>query len=327
MSNYLYLNLILFLSFGILSFILTLPYLKKLKFGQSIRSDGPQKHLIKKGTPTMGGIIILFCCLIFFSLLMIEFNKSLDINGLKIFLLIIPILGYGILGFIDDFLIIIKNNNSGLKASTKLIIQIIIATIVYFIYLSVFKNNDLNFFGIMVDIKFLYGIFIVFLLVGVTNATNLTDGIDGLLAGCSIISYLSFGIIAIYKEEYIIIFFSFSMCIALLAFLFFNLPNASVFMGNVGSLLIGAGLVIESILLKMELLLIFMGFIYLVETLSVIIQVWFFKKTKGQRLFRMSPFHHHLELSGLKEIEIDLILYLIQFAMCIAGIILGIRVF
>ncbi len=327
MNNLLFIDTILFLIFGILLFILMLPYLKKLKFGQNIRSDGPTKHLEKKGTPTMGGLIILICCLVFVSLLVIEFKNTLNLDLNKVLLLFIPMFLYGILGLIDDILIVVKKKNDGLKPSIKFLFQLAIATTVYFSYLNIYQTNELNFFGIMVDIKFLYGLLIIFLLVGVTNATNLTDGIDGLLGGCAIISYLSFGILGIYKNETSVIIFSFAMCISLTVFLLFNLPKAQVFMGNVGSLLIGAGLVMESIILRMELLLVFIGFVYLLETVSVISQVWFFKKTKGKRLFKMSPIHHHLELNGFKEIEIDVMMYGIQIVMCSIGILLGMMVF
>lgn len=327
MNSYLLIDALLFIIFGFLLYLLMLPYLKKLKFGQNIRSDGPSRHLQKKGTPTMGGIIILICCLVFMSLLLIEFKEKLKIDLSKFLLLFIPMFVYGILGLIDDILIVVKHKNDGIKPSIKFLIQLLLAVGIYFSYLSIYQSNEINFFGIIVDIKFMYGMLIIFLLVGVTNATNLTDGIDGLLAGCAIISYLSFGILGIYKNETSVIIFSFAMCIALSSFLCFNLPKASVFMGNVGSLLIGAGLVMESIILKMEILLFFIGFVYLLETVSVIVQVWFYKKTKGERLFKMSPFHHHLELSGFKEMEIDIMMYGLQIIMSAIGVLIGIMVF
>ena len=167
----------------------------------------------------------------------------------------------------------------------------------------------------------------MFLLVGVTNATNLTDGIDGLLGLCSIISYLGFGILGIYKGEISVVILSFSIIIPLIAFLVFNLPPAKVFMGNIGSLLLGAGLVMMSIILHVEILLIFIGFVYFLEVITVILQVWFFKKTKGDRLFKMSPIHHHLELSGFKEIEIDIAFGVLQLIMTVIGVWLGIMFF
>ena len=321
------LDSILFISFGILLFSYFLPVLKKLNFGQNIRALGPKEHFKKTGTPTMGGIIILVCVLVFYSLLLIEFKHFYHVELFKCLFLIIPIVLYGLIGFIDDYLIIYKHNNDGIKPTIKFIIQLIISALVYFCYLTIFKSNELNFFGIMVDLEFIYGIFIIFLLVGVTNATNLTDGIDGLLSICSIISYLGFGILGIYKSELSVVVFSFSVVIALCAFLLFNLPKAKLFMGNVGSLLLGSGLVMMSIILHVELLLIFIGFVYFLEVISVILQVWFFKKTKGNRLFKMTPIHHHLELSGFSEIEIDVAFGVLQLIMTVIGVWLGIMFF
>ena len=165
------------------------------------------------------------------------------------------------------------------------------------------------------------------MLVGVSNATNLTDGIDGLLGVNSIISYIGFMILGIYKGEISVVVFSFCAVIALCAFLLFNLPPAKLFMGNIGSLFIGAGLVMMSIVLHVEILLIFIGFVYFIEVISVILQVWFFKKKNGERLFKMSPIHHHLELSGFNELEIDISFGVLQFIMTVIGVWLGIMFF
>lgn len=326
-KNYILINAVSFIIFEILLFIFFLPLIKKLNYGQSIRSLGPKKHLKKSGTPTMGGIVILLCVLIFYTLLIVEFKRLFHIDLVKSLFIILPVVLYGIIGFVDDYLIIVKKNNNGIKPSIKFLLQLIIATAIYFVYLSVYKTNELNFFGIYVDLKFFYGLLIVFLLVGTTNATNLTDGIDGLLSICSIISYTSFGIIGIFKNEIVVVILSFSVVISLLAFLVFNLPKAKIFMGNVGSLLLGAGLVMMSILLHVEVLLVFIGFVYVIETLSVIIQVWFFKKTKGERLFKMSPIHHHLELCNFSEVEIDVTLGTIQLIMAVIGIWLAVMFF
>ena len=231
------------------------------------------------------------------------------------------------IGFIDDYLIIYKHNNNGIKPIVKFLMQLIIAGAIYFCYLTIFNSNSLNFFGIMIDLKFLYGVLIIFLLVGVTNATNLTDGIDGLLSICSICSYLGFGVLGIYKNELSVVVLCFSVVITLCAFLLFNLPTAKIFMGNVGSLLLGSGLVMISMILHVEILLVFIGFVYFIEVLSVILQVWFFKKTKGERLFKMTPIHHHLELSGFSEIEIDVAFGVLQLIMTVIGVWLGIMFF
>ena len=327
LNSYLIFDGILFISFGILMFSFFLPLLRKLNYGQNIRSLGPKEHLKKSGTPTMGGIIMLLCILIFYSLLLIEFKYFFHVDLFKSLFLIIPIIMYAVIGFIDDYLIIGKHNNEGIKPSLKFILQLIIAAIIYFCYLCIYKTNELNFFGIMIDLKFFYGIFIIFLLVGVTNATNLTDGIDGLLGICSIISYLGFGILGINKNELSVVVLSFSVVLILCAFLLFNLPKAKIFMGNIGSLLLGSGLVMMSIILHVEILLIFIGFVYFMEVITVMLQVWFFKKTKGERLFKMTPIHHHLELSGFKEIEIDVAFGVLQLIMTVIGIWLGIMFF
>ena len=327
LNNLIIFDGILFVVFGILLFAFFLPILKKLKYGQSVRTLGPKEHYKKSGTPTMGGIIILICILIFYSLLIIELKNYFHIELNKCFLILIPIILYAVVGLVDDYLIVFRHNNDGIRPNIKFILQLIIAVIVYFMYLSIYYTNHLNFFGIMIDLKFLYGVFIVFLLVGVSNATNLTDGIDGLLGINSIISYLGFMILGIYKGEISVAVFSFCAVIALCAFLLFNLPPAKLFMGNIGSLFIGAGLVMMSIVLHVEILLIFIGFVYFIEVISVILQVWFFKKKNGERLFKMSPIHHHLELSGFSELEIDISFGVLQFIMTVIGVWLGIMFF
>lgn len=326
-NQYLIINAFIFIIFGILMYIFFLPILTKLKYGQSVRSLGPKSHYIKSGTPTMGGLVILFCVLIFYTLLIIEFKTAYHIDLLKSLFIIVPVILYGLIGFIDDYLIIVKKKNDGIKPIIKFIFQLIIAASIYFIYLDFYQTNSLNFFGIMINLKFIYGIFIIFLLVGTTNATNLTDGVDGLLTICSIISYTSFGIIGIFKNEITVVILAFSTVTALISFLLFNLPKAKLFMGNVGSLFLGAGLVMMSIILKIEILLIFIGFVYVLETISVLLQVWFFKKTKGERLFKMTPIHHHLELSGFSESEIDITLGTLQLIMAVIGIWLAVMFF
>lgn len=327
MKKDLLINFLLFFIFGCLLFVFFIPYLRKIKFGQNIREDGPQRHLLKKGTPTLGGCVIFVCTLIFFSFFLIEYKEMYKLNFKKCLFLWLPVLLFSLIGFIDDFLIVIKKKNEGLSPKLKFILQLLFAASTYYLFLYLGYDNKINFFGIFVDIKFLYGIVIIFLLVGVSNATNLTDGLDGLLAGCSIISYTSFGIIGICKQNYEVVFFSIAMSIALLCFLIFNLPKAKLFMGNVGSILIGTGLVMESILLNMELNLLFIGFVYFLETISVILQVWFFKKTKGKRLFLMSPLHHHLELADMSEVEIDITFYFLSLVTNMIGIYLGVNIF
>lgn len=327
MKSSLLINFILFFTFSTILYVYVIPYLRKIKFGQNVRTEGLTSHYKKNGTPTMGGIVIIICSILFYSLLLIEYRNSLLINYHYVILIILSVVIYGVIGYIDDYLIVSKRNNKGLSPIIKLLLELIFGVIFYYLYLTFNNNPTLNFFGINVDVMFLYGLLIVFLFMGVTNSTNFTDGVDGLLAGSSVISYLAIGIVGIYKEEYSVVLFAFAVIVCLLSFLVFNLPVASLFMGNVGSLAIGAGMVASSIILRVELLLIFIGFVYLFETISVILQVYYYKRTHGKRLFRMTPFHHHLELSKFSEIEIDLSFYIIQIVMCAIGILIGIEVF
>lgn len=326
------LNLILICSIGgliigMILFQLTIPLLHYFKFGQSIRKEGPTRHLTKKGTPTMGGLVIVIITLLLFSLYLIcikEKNQSVWLNSL---LLLIPFVCFSIIGFIDDFLIIIKKTNQGLPAIVKFLLQLVVSGISYYLIMTIRDHNALNFFGYPLDLRFLYGVIIVIGFSGITNATNLTDGLDGLLSGCAILSFLGVLVVSVWKENTIVTYFCLSIIIALIAFSMFNFPKAKIFMGDVGSLAIGAALFASLIALNMELLFFFFGFIYFIETISVILQVWFFKKTKGNRLFKMTPLHHHFELLGLKEEEIDVIFWIITFIFTIIGIILGVKVF
>lgn len=311
---------------AILLFEVLIPFFKRIKFGQSIREEGPRGHSIKSGTPTMGGIVIIIITL-FLSLILMLFNNKDEINISKILLIFIPFIGFGLIGFIDDYLIVVKKNNEGLKPSLKFIMQLIVSLVVYYLILSVRKSNMINFFGFNVDIKFLYGVFIVVAFTGFSNATNLTDGLDGLLGGSSLIVTLGIMLLAIHQQNKIVVYFSVSLFISILSFLCFNLPKAKIFMGDTGSLAIGAALFSMLIMLNRDLLIFIYGFVYLLETISVMLQVWFFKKTKGNRLFKMTPLHHHLELSGLNEIKIDIIFWIFTLIISVFAYFLGVFVF
>lgn len=315
---------LILLSINFLLFIFLIPVLRKLKFGQSIRKEGPKEHYKKSGTPTMGGIGIVLGLILNF-IVLIGINKlgnNLDINSItlkEILILILPLFLYGVIGFIDDFLIVIKQNNNGLSPKLKFLFQLFIGTIVYWLYLDLGFENIINFFGLDINLSFFYGVLVVFMFVGSSNAANLTDGLDGLLGGVSLICYVFLAIFSLYLKKYLVFLYCISMVIVLISYLFFNLPKATIFMGDVGSLAIGASLVSVCIVLKIEVLLLVIGFVYIVETLSVILQVWFFKKTKGNRLFKMTPLHHHFELVGFNEWEINFIFWIMEIIVCIIG--------
>lgn len=304
-----------------------IPILKRLRFGQSIRTEGPKNHLVKNGTPTLGGIFIILNTILFYIVARIilkdEFSTTSIINEILIF---IPFIGYGIIGLIDDLLTIKKKQNEGLTPRKKFILELIIATIFYLLYLTVSFDNSLNFFGIKVELYFIYGVILVLLFTGFTNATNFTDGIDGLLGTTSLTSFICIGIYSYLVNQYLIAIICLIISMVILGFLLFNFNRAKLFMGDTGSLAIGGLIVSMLIYLKSEILILFFGLIYIVEIISVILQVWFFKKTKGDRLFKMTPLHHHYELQGYSEYSIDLYFSLINLLFSLIGIMIGVNV-
>lgn len=301
----------------IVSFILTvilapivIPYLRRMKFGQSIREEGPQSHQVKAGTPTMGGLIFLTSIIISTLALSLYFDK---LTTQSIVLLVI-LVGFGVIGFLDDFIKVVLKRNLGLTSIQKLIGQIIIAIIAYFLLKQgPFDTNIvIPFTEMELQLGQLYIAFLIFWLVGFSNAVNLTDGLDGLVAGTATVAFATFGVLALAYEQSDIAIFTFCVSGALLGFLLFNKYPAKVFMGDTGSLALGGALAMVSILVKHELLLLIVGIIFVIETLSVILQVISFKTT-GKRIFKMSPIHHHFELSGWNERKIVTVFWAIGF--------------
>lgn len=307
----------------IISFIISLilgpifiPILRRLKVGQSIREEGPKSHLAKSGTPTMGGIIIIT------ALIFTVFSSGL-INTDTI-VLIATTVGFGLIGFIDDYIKIIKKRNLGLRAYQKLFGQIILAII-----LAVYQSNTSE-VGTKVIIPFLksqyldlgplYIPFIVFVVVGTVNSVNLTDGLDGLASGVSIIVLSFFSLIGLNSGADSISIFSSALTGACLGFLVHNSYPAKVFMGDTGSLALGGAIAAITILLNLPLFLPIVGGIFFVETLSVIIQVASFKLT-GKRVFLMSPLHHHFEHKGWKETKVVGVFWFITAILCLIGVI------
>lgn len=274
---------------------LFIPLLRRLKFGQQIREEGPQAHQKKKGTPTMGGIIIMLA-------MSLAFFRFAPDRSMEFYILLIASLGYGLVGFLDDYIKIVFKRSLGLTAKQKLFGQLLFAVMVCIMLYQVDHSTDLILPGLNIHIPlgWLYYPFIVLLMLGMSNAVNFTDGLDGLLSGTSAIAYGALTIIAMMMTEYNAAFFSAAMIGGVLGFLVFNAHPAKVFMGDTGSLGIGGGLVAVAILTKTELLLLLIGGVFIIEILSVIIQVISFKTT-GKRVFKMSPIHHHFELTGWSE--------------------------
>ncbi|MEK5443226.1 MULTISPECIES: phospho-N-acetylmuramoyl-pentapeptide-transferase [unclassified Fredinandcohnia] len=294
-----------------------IPFLRRLKFGQSIREEGPKSHQKKSGTPTMGGIIIMVSILLTTLLV----SNRLGELSVTTYLLLFVTLGYGVLGFLDDFIKVVLKRNLGLTSRQKLFGQILIAIIFYFI----FKQNNFS-TAISIpgtdfefDLKLLYVLLLIVWLVGFSNAVNLTDGLDGLVSGTAAIAFGAFAVLAWNQAQYDVAIFCVAVVGAVLGFLVFNANPAKVFMGDTGSLALGGAIATVAIMLKLEILLILIGGVFVIETLSVIIQVISFKTT-GRRVFRMSPLHHHYELVGWSEWRVVVTFWTVGLLCAILGI-------
>ena len=297
-------------------------YLHELKFGQAIREEGPQSHMHKKGTPTMGGISFIISIII--SLVIAMF---LDSENMKYyFLFVYTTISFSIIGYIDDMLIVVKKKNDGLAPRKKLMLQILFSVIFYILVTFIYK--DINYIHIPVldyklNISYLYLIFIVFWQTGFSNAVNLTDGLDGLATSVTIITTTTFALLAYKENNYPVLVFCLTIVGALLGFLLFNRNPAKIFMGDTGSLALGGILAAISVILHKEIAFLFIGLVYILETLSVIIQVAYFKKT-GKRIFKMSPLHHHFELSGYGEVKTVYIFVAIAVISSAIGYFIGV---
>ncbi|MDT8901689.1 phospho-N-acetylmuramoyl-pentapeptide-transferase [Anaeroselena agilis] len=292
-----------------------IPVLRRLKFGQSIREEGPQRHLAKAGTPTMGGILILVALTV---PALIFAGKSAEV-----WLALFVTLGHGLIGFLDDYIKVVLKRNLGLKAREKILGQIIMAVALAYIATTWFgRGTDLwiPFLGANIDFGPLYYVLIFLVLIGTTNAVNLTDGLDGLAAGTTTIAAAAYAVIALAFGKQPLAAFCLALAGATLGFLRYNAHPAKVFMGDTGSLALGGALAAVAVLTKTELLLVVVGGVFVIEALSVIIQVISFKST-GKRVFRMSPIHHHFELGGWSETKVVAVFWLAGAVFAALGLI------
>lgn len=322
------LPLIVTWALGMVVVPLLIPMLKRLKFGQNIRAEGPKQHLKKSGTPTMGGLAFLVI-LIVAMLIFAEYNFTMLLAvGITVL--------YGFLGFLDDFIKTVKKRSLGLRAKEKMAGEILIAFLLILGSVLVLgRGTTLNLFGFVVEAGVFYYILAFILIAGVTNGVNLNDGLDGLAAGVSFFVYLGYAMVSYHCIEHppfvgidytVLTVFAAVMAGICLAFLFFNHYPAKVFMGDTGSLFLGGGLSVLSILTGTEFLLVILGGIYVIEVLSVMIQVSSFKLT-GKRVFRMTPIHHHFEQLGWKETKV-VIMFWLGSLICVAlGLMLYFRCF
>ena len=327
MTTELILSFVISLIIAVITGLIAIPLLRALKLGQQIREDGPQKHLEKAGTPSMGGIIFLLPALIVS--LIFKFNEY------SLFMLAVTF-AFALLGFLDDFLKVLNKRSLGLRAYQKIIGQVGIALIIaVFAYYNPNIGTKLWFFGSTIDFGIWYIPLTVFVTVAMTNAVNLTDGIDGLAGSCSLFNFATFGVLCfilmlpisgqqgpdheIYSSAAV---FSIALVGGLLGFLMFNSHPAKVFMGDTGSFGLGAALTVLGVVTGFQFILPIIGIMYVLSALSVIIQVGYFKLSHGKRIFKMAPLHHHFELSGFSEKKVAFMYSLITAIACIIAVIM-----
>jgi phospho-N-acetylmuramoyl-pentapeptide-transferase len=290
-------------------------YLTKLKAGQTVRDDGPKTHLKKTGTPTMGGVMILLSIVIVSLFYIKDYPKIIPI--------LFVTLGFGIIGFMDDYIKVVLKRSMGLTAIQKIVGQIII-TLIFGYYLINFTDVGLSMLvpftnGKYIDIG-IWALPLMFIaIIGTVNGVNFTDGLDGLASSVTVLVATFFSLVAIISQSGIEP-ITCAVVGSLLGFLLFNAHPAKVFMGDTGSLALGGFVAATAYMLKMPLFILIVGLIYLVEVLSVMMQVTYFKITKGKRIFKMAPIHHHFELSGWSETKVVTIFTIVTAMLCLFGL-------
>lgn len=291
-----------------------IPFLRRLKVGQTVRDEGPKAHLKKNGTPTMGGILIMIAVVVTSLLYVRDFPKIIPILFLT--------LGFGLIGFVDDYIKVVLKRSMGLRAWQKMLGQFVVTGIfAYYVinYTDVSLAMKIPFWA---DHYLDFGIFnipiLFFIVIGTVNGTNFTDGLDGLASSVTVIVATFFTVVAIGVESGIEP-ITCAVVGALLGFLLFNVYPASVFMGDTGSLALGGFVAATAYMLQMPLFIPIVGFIYMIEVLSVILQVGYFKMTGGKRIFRMAPIHHHFELGGWSETRVVTVFSIVTALLCMVA--------
>lgn len=310
---------------AIISGLVLIPLFKKINVGQHV-SLFVKKHIKKQGTPTMGGFIFIIPTILTILILLLM-NRLTWTNNL--FIILFVFLSYGCLGFVDDYLKIKRGNNKGLSEFVKLFMQLIIAMVFFYIYVKSGHDTELYIYtlGIRFEMGWLYGIFLLFILVASSNAVNITDGLDGLAGGLSLIAFLALGLISwnsklIMGYEEIAV-FCFILVGALLGYLFFNTHPAKIIMGDTGSLALGATMASIAVLTKHEITFIIIAGVFIIETLSDIIQ-WISIKYTGKRAFLMAPLHHHFEKLGWQENDIVKSYWVVGILLAMAAVLFAV---
>ena len=291
-----------------------IPFLHRLKFGQPIREEGPQSHQKKSGTPTMGGVMILLAMFVSAAFFLKGNTDAAAVAAITML--------YGLIGFIDDYIKVVKKHNLGLRAWQKIVFQILVtAGFAWYIlkYAQLGTQVYVPFMkGFQLDLGILYVPFLFFVMVGTVNAVNLTDGLDGLASGVTLLVAVFFLFAALMSGSGLV-----PVCGAaagaLLGFLLFNSNPARVFMGDTGSLALGGFVASTAVLLKLPLMILIVGGVYLCEALSVILQVGYFKISGGKRIFKMAPIHHPFEICGMSETKVVTLFYIVTALLCLVG--------
>ena len=315
-----YVRLILAFIISLILVLIGMPklidYLKKISFNQTVSEYSLKEYKEKAKTPTMGGILFIVVPII-----VTLFLAKGVLADLKMLVILLSFAGYGLIGFIDDYIIVIKRDNEGLRPKQKFIMQLLLAIIFFIIY----RNNvsldiTIPIIKVVLPLSWLYSILVFFMFTGASNAVNLTDGMDGLAAGCSFISYIAFLIIALCMKEYQVAIFISSLLGALLGYLHYNVSPAKIFMGDTGSLALGAGFAAIAMVLKQELLLIIIGGVFVWETLCVIIQISSVKIRK-KRVFKYTPIHYSFVLDGISEKRVVRSFWLLSLICAVIGLV------
>ena len=315
-----YVRLILAFIISLILVLIGMPklidYLKKISFNQTVSEYSLKEYKEKAKTPTMGGILFIVVPII-----VTLFLAKGVLADLKMIVILLSFAGYGLIGFIDDYIIVIKRDNEGLRPKQKFIMQLLLAIIFFIIY----RNNvsldiTIPIIKVVLPLSWLYSILVFFMFTGASNAVNLTDGMDGLAAGCSFISYIAFLIIALCMKEYQVAIFISSLLGALLGYLHYNVSPAKIFMGDTGSLALVAGFAAIAMVLKQELLLIIIGGVFVWETLCVIIQISSVKIRK-KRVFKYTPIHYSFVLDGISEKRVVRSFWLLSLICAVIGLV------
>ena len=292
-----------------------IPFLRKVKAGQTVREEGPESHLKKTGTPTMGGIIILAAITVTSLIYVKDYPKLLPI--------LFSTLGFGLIGFIDDYIKVVLKRSMGLRAWQKMLLQFIVTSVfAYYVVnvLGISLSMKIPFFkGSYMDLGILNVPFLFFVMIATVNGTNFTDGLDGLATSVTILVATFFTVVAVGTGSGIEP-ITCATVGALLGFLLFNVHPASVFMGDTGSLALGGFVAAAAYMMQMPLFIVIVGFIYLIEVVSVILQVSYFKLTGGKRIFKMAPIHHHFELCGWKETKVVAVFSIVTAILCLIAL-------